>query len=127
MSKLSTRAGLLVILLATALMAAVKPNYRNLPQAQITPQTLGASIVVTASDAYLGDGGYVAVAGTGPVTVTITDGNGVTLGNGWSLPANNTLALGAFAGSFLPGGFTISCTGGGCATTKVYVSWYVSK
>ena len=104
-----------------------KPNWRNLPQAQITPQIINASVNCASTDAYMGEGSYIAVGSTGPVTITITDGNGNTMGNAWSVPANNTLYFTSSVGAWLPNGFNVSCVGSGCSTTEVYMSWYTAR
>ncbi len=104
----------------------VKPgNYHNLPQAQLVPQALGASLAITSANSYLGDDGWISTAGSS-ATVTITDGNGFMLAQGWVIPANSTLNLFTYGGAYFPGGFTITCSGGGCAAANVYVSWYLA-
>lgn len=119
---------ILIIVFAQMFYAATvvnKPNILNLPQAQIVPQALGASLAVTTSNSYLGQGGYISAASSS-VTITITDGNGFDLAQAWVIPANNTLWLNQYTGTYFPGGFTITCTGG-CSSAHAYVSWYVAK
>lgn len=105
-------------------------NYRNLPQSQIVPQALGSTLALTATSAYMGDGGYISAGSTsGGVTITITDGNGFKLANAWAISANQTVWMGQFSGAYLPGGFTITCSGGAgaCAAAHVYMAWYLAN
>lgn len=91
---------------------------------RITPIVLVAGTQTITTDSVFLDVGTWISAGAMPVVLIVKDGNGIPLGNSWTIAANNTIPLGQFAGAYFPGGIYVQCVSG-CTSTNAnaFFAW----
>ncbi len=77
------------------------------------PQAVPTGSTMIFSAAFILDGGWISC--TTARTVTITDGNSITIFPAISIAANQVASLNPWAGSYFPTSVTIIASGAGCS------------